>query len=244
MPDLIDLLWSDESDAGAARRGPRRRTTPREVVSTAIALADESGLSALTVRALAQRLGLTPMAVYTYVNSREDLLVLMADLAHTRMPAPDCSGDPSTWRERVRDLADRNRDLLCARPWLLEVHDPRLVLGPGTIAKYDRELAVFDGLRLDDLRRDAALSFVLDFARAGALRRRDAQSAGALDWERVAMPLAGHLGERHPLAQRVGAAVGAELDGAYDADAAWRFGLERVLDGLAPIIEQGDGSSR
>jgi len=116
--------------------------------------------------------------------------------------------------------------------------------GPGTIAKYDRELATFDGLRLDDLQRDAALSFVLDFARAGALRRLEAQSAGALDWDAVATPLAGHLGEKHPLAQRVGAAAGAELDGAYDPDAAWRFGLDRVLDGLARIIEQGVGTTR
>ncbi|QMU98343.1 TetR/AcrR family transcriptional regulator [Microbacterium esteraromaticum] len=243
MPDLIDLLWRDDSAAGPARRGPRRRTTPGEVISSAIALADDGGLPAVTVRALAQRLGLTPMAVYTYVNSREDLLVLMADLAYMRMPAPVSGGDASPWRDRVRCLAHDNRDLLCAQPWLLEVHDPRVVLGPGTIAKYDRELAVFDGLGLDDVQRDAALSFVLDFAMAGALRRLEAQSAEGLDWDAVATPLAGHLGDRHPLAQQVGATAGAEFDGAYDPDAAWRFGLERVLDGLAPILEQG-GPSR
>jgi len=176
------------------------------------------------------------MSVYTYVNSREDLLVLMADLAHTRMPV---SREPATtgWRTRVRHLADDNRELLRARPWLLEVHDPRLVLGPGTIAKYDRELAVFEDLGLADTDRDAVLAYVLDFARAGARRWLDARRAGELDWHAVAAPLSERLGARYPLAQRVGGAAGEHLDSPYDPDSAWRFGVERVLDGLAPLLD-------
>lgn len=236
MPDIIDLLWRDDVAPQPPRRGPRPRISAGDVAATAAALADAGGLPTVTVRALAEKLGVTPMAVYTYVNSREDLLVLMADLAHAQMPV---AGQPTTagWRARVRHLADDNRELLRTRPWLLEVHDPRLVLGPGTIAKYDRELAVFEGLGLADTDQDAVLAYVLDFARAGARRWLDAHSAGELDWHAVATPLSERLGARYPLAQRVGGAAGEQLDGPYDPDSAWRFGMERVLGGLAPLLD-------
>ena len=55
------------------------------MVAAAISLADTDGLGAVTVRALAQALGMTAMSVYTHVNSRHDLLVLMVDDAHAQM---------------------------------------------------------------------------------------------------------------------------------------------------------------
>lgn len=236
MPELIDVLWRDELPPVPARRGPRPRLSAGQVVEQAVAIADEGGLEAVSIRTLAQRLGSTPMSLYTYVDSREDLLVLMTDHVHSPRPADEAVDLEMPWRERVQRIAEHNRTLLIEHPWLLDVHDPRTVLGPGVIAKYDRELAAFDDLPLTDPQRDAVLSHVLDFARSGARRLLDQRSAGGLDWSRTGERLAQHLGDRYPLAQRVGAAAGAELGAAYDADAAWRFGVQRLLDGLAPIL--------
>nr|WP_238403492.1 TetR/AcrR family transcriptional regulator [Gordonia desulfuricans] len=167
---MIDLLWRGHPDAprGGAR-GPRARLTTEDAVTAALATADAEGLSAVTIRRLARSLGVSTMSVYTYVSSREDLLVLMVDAAHRDMTAtPYTAAD---WRMRLRYLAEDNLRLLTARTWLLDVDDPRAALGPGTIAKYDRELHAFDGLGFDDVDRDAALSFVLDFVSASARTR-------------------------------------------------------------------------
>lgn len=231
--DLLDLLWRDSpSAAPSGRRGPRSRRSTGEVVQRAIEIADAAGLGALTIRSLAESIEMTTMSVYTHVNSRDDLLVLMADHVHARMPRPSYDAQP--WQSRVRAIAESNLALLRAHGWMLEVDDPRVVLGPGTIAKYDHELHAFDGTGLDDVRRDAALTFVLGFAHDAASRlaahRRSVEFGG--DWERVAARLQTFLGDAHPLAQSVGRAAGEAMGAPYDVDAAWAFGLDRIIAGL------------
>ncbi|MFE6965179.1 TetR/AcrR family transcriptional regulator [Agromyces sp. NPDC057679] len=237
MPEpLLDLLWRDRAAAPVGRRrGPKARHSTTDVVTLAIEIADEGGLGAVTIRALAQKLELTPMSVYTHVNTRDDLLVLMADQAHARMASTPLGR--AAWRTRVRRVADDNLALLREHPWLLDLDDPRTALGPGTIAKYDRELHAFDGTSLDDVARDAALTFVLDFTRSTAERIvvRPATGVFAELWEQSVAGLAGYLGDDFVLAQRVGRAAGESMGGPYDAERAWEFGLARVLAGLAEL---------
>lgn len=233
--DLVDLLWRDHADAPrGGTRGPRARVTTSEVVDAAVALADASGLDAVTVRRLAADLGISTMAVYTHVGSRDDLLVLMVDAVHAAAPRPALTGG---WRDRVRDLATAELALHTAHTWLLDVTDQRTALGPGTIARYDHGLHALDGLGLGDVDRDAALTFVLDLARGVARARRPDPHGAAMaaSWETWGPRLAAYLGDAHPLAQRVGAAAGAEMGAASSAEHAWRFGLERVLDALAAL---------
>ena len=235
---LIDLLWRESPHAPPPRRrGPRATHSTNDVVAHALALADQGGLTAVTIRAVAVSLGLTTMSVYTHVNSRDDLLVLMADRAHAEMELPPFGR--ARWRTRVRRVAEANLELLRARPWLLGVDDPRTALGPGTIAKYDHELHAFDDTGLGDLDRDAALAFLLDFARATASRMAQASAAVdmAQEWELAAGPLATYLGAELALAQRVGRAAGESMQGPYDAQRAWEWGLTRVIGGLAEFVE-------
>ncbi|BFV58330.1 hypothetical protein KCMC57_up34340 [Kitasatospora sp. CMC57] len=68
------------------------------------------------------------------------------------------SVDPmAPWRERVTAVAESNRVLYLAHPWVAALPATRLPLGPGLIAKYEHELSAFDGLGLPDLDVDAAL---------------------------------------------------------------------------------------
>lgn len=234
---LVDLLWRARPDAptGGAR-GPKAKHSTGDVVTTAIAIADADGLAAVTVRALAQALGLTTMSVYTHVNSRDDLLVLMADHVHARLPLR--SFGRTGWRLRVRRVAEDNLALFRTHAWMLDIDDQRTALGPGTIAKYDHELRAFDGTDIGDLDRDAALTFLLDFVRASAGRivKTSAPAAFGDAWEQSAERLATYLGEDFPLAQSVGRAAGEAMNAPYDADRAWEFGLARVIAGLAELL--------
>lgn len=233
---LIDLLWREHPDAPAGgRRGPRARVATGDVVATATRLADAHGLAAVTIRTLATELDVSTMSVYTHVNSRDDLLVLMADAAHATVELP--AFGRQGWRSRVRAVADANRALLARHTWLLDVADERTALGPGTIAKYDHELRALTPLGLDAVTQDAALTFVLDFVLASARAAVPTAGAGELaaHWPEWGVRLASYLGGEFGLAQQVGAAAGEAQQGTRDPDFAWRFGLARVLDGLAGL---------
>ena len=231
----LALLWRVGEPS---RPGPRPRSDVGAVVGAAIDLADERGLGALSMRALAGRLGLSAMALYGYVPGKDELLDLMLDALYLRMerePWPPGSG----WRERARAVADANRALYAAHPWAA-VSTVRPPLGPGLMAKYEHELAAFDGAGLGDVERDAALSFLLAFVQGIAAAAADADDAPGTDaewWERAGPLLARAADpERYPLAARVGAAAGEAHGSAYDPAQAYAFGLERVLDGLAALI--------
>ena len=87
----IPLLWGA---AGAGRRGPKPSRSVDEVVHAAIALADAEGLAALSIRRVAEALGLSAMSLYTYVPSKAELIDLMLDRVAgeaAEMPIPGAS---------------------------------------------------------------------------------------------------------------------------------------------------------
>lgn len=233
---LVDLLWRAHPSApqGGAR-GPRARRSVSDTVGCAVALADGSGLGSVTVRAVAEALDMSTMSVYTHVNSRDDLLVLMADSAHDAMALPDLGR--AGWQTRVRRIAEANRSLIIAHPWLLDIRDPRIAMGPGTIAKYDHELRAFDATPLDDVHRDAALSFVLDFVASGVAAELRGTDAFEHVWAESAPRLERYLGEGFPLARRVGQAAGERMGAPYSPRHSWEFGLERVIAGLGAMFD-------
>ncbi|MFK4361245.1 TetR/AcrR family transcriptional regulator [Rhodococcus sp. 27YEA6] len=235
--ELIDLLWRDHPLAPkGGTRGPRAKVTTSQAVDVAISVANTDGLDAVTVRRLAAELGISGMAVYTHVGSRDDLLVLMVDAVHGHSPLLPYGN--MTWRQRVRRVAEEELVLYTEHWWLLNISDQRSALGPGTIAKYDHELHAFDGTGLTDIDRDSALTFVADFARSSAQARRpDPRAADMAEvWSSWNQRLAAYLGDDFPLAQRVGGAAGEAKNSPYGPEAAWEFGLDRVLDALDGLI--------
>ncbi|MFJ3925970.1 TetR/AcrR family transcriptional regulator [Streptomyces sp. NPDC090022] len=239
----LELLWREPGQDQERRRGPRQGLSVDAVVTAATGLADEAGLDALTMRALAQRLGVTPMTLYTYVPGKAELLDLMldqayADMAHRPVPA----GAP--WRARVTAVAEDNRDLLRAHPWIAGLAVTRPPLGPGVFAKYEYELHAFEGIGLLDVEMDAALSHLLGFVHAMARAAADAAAHNSRlpddEWWAASAPFLERTVDetRYPLATRVGTAAGA-----YDPELVWDFGLRCILDGLARTADGPQGPS-
>ncbi len=204
----------------------------------------------MTMRRVAQDLHLTPMAVYTYVPGKAELIELMLDTAYVEMVRTETAGQP--WRHRLRAVATENRVLLAVHPWVATVAITRPPLGPGVMAKYEHELRAFEDCGLDDVATDAALTFLLGFVHAcerGAADARAAARQSAMDdaqwWATNAPLLARVFDERaYPTAARVGSAAGAAQGGAYNAAHAFSFGLERVIDGLAALIDDNETRRR
>jgi AcrR family transcriptional regulator len=241
----LQLLWRDP--AAVPRHGPRQGLTIDQVVAAATALADAEGLDAVTMRRVAARLGVVPMTLYTYVPGKAELLDLMLDSAYAQMPRTATAGRP--WRQRVAAVAAENRALFEAHPWAAAISAIRPPLGPGLIAKYEHELSALDGLSLDDVQMDAALTHLLAFVQAWARAAADAREtrrASDMDdeqWWAANAPLLQRVLDpaAYPLATRVGTAAGTAHRAAYDPGHAYDFGLQTILDGLAVLIETRTG---
>jgi len=242
----LQLLWRDP--AAIPRHGPRQGLSVDAVVDAATELADAQGLDAVTMRQVARALGVVPMTLYTYVPGKAELLDLMLDAAYARMPRTDTSGQP--WRQRLAAIAAENRRLFETHPWAAAVSTIRPPLGPGQMAKYEHELSAFDGLGLDDITIDDCLTYLLSFVQScgrAAADARDMQRESAMDdgqwWAANAPLLARVLDEdEYPTAARVGTAAGTAHGGTYNPGHAYDFGLPRVLDGLAALIDNRDHS--
>lgn len=237
----LALLWGESS---APRKGPARSVAVARVVEAALSVADEGGLSAVTVRAVAERVGIAPMSVYTYVPGKPELLDMMVDALYAAMDRPVLVDRP--WRERVTEIAQANRELLLRHPWLTEVAAlSRPPLGPGVMAKYEYELSVFDDTGLADVDVDAALTYVLGFVQGHCRSVHDAARAATdtamsdAEWWAANQPILVRVldPDRYPRAVRIGAAAGEAQGGAWGAAQAWAFGLARTLDALAALIE-------
>jgi AcrR family transcriptional regulator len=141
--------------AGEEKR--RRSLTREQVVAEALTVIGVDGVDALTMRALATRLGVVPAALYRHVRNKEQLhdLVLDGVLAEV-----DCEIDHRpAWTERVKELAYRLRTVLENHPGvagLLKTRDP---LGPHSLALAEAFLAALQGAGLPE--RETALAFCL-----------------------------------------------------------------------------------
>ena len=234
----IELLWG----VRRRRRGPRPSLSGDQIVAKAIELTDRDGLGGLSMRRLADELGITAMSLYGYVPSKAELLDVMADRAYGEITS---QGDPAThWQSCLAVLAQQHWALLLSHPWLLHIAASRPLLGPNVTALYDAELAAVDGLGLTDIDMDLVVSLLDDYvcgAARGAAEAAEAQARTGMSdqqwWEAYGPLLAEVLDPaRYPTAVRVGSAAGAEYGTAHDPARSFRFGLRRIIDGIDAFI--------
>ena len=110
------LLWEERL---RPTRGPKPGLTPDDVVQAAMQIAHEDGLAALTMHAVAARVGFTTMAIYRYFPNKEALHDAIVDAGIGRPPR--WAGARKHWRIEVAQWAHAKREMLCSRPWLAEL---------------------------------------------------------------------------------------------------------------------------
>jgi AcrR family transcriptional regulator len=160
-------LWftpPDSEDSG------RRALTRERVVAEALTVIATDGADALSMRALAARLGVVPGALYRHVGSKEQLRDLVVDGVLAEV---DCHADPSlTWAEQVTALASRLRAVLEDHPGiagLLKTRDP---LGPHSLALAEAFLAPLQQAGLPARQTALAFSLIYDYTLGFALSDR------------------------------------------------------------------------
>ncbi|WNI22981.1 TetR/AcrR family transcriptional regulator [Streptomyces sp. ITFR-16] len=104
----------------AAKRsvGRPRRLDPDAMVATARRIIEEEGVAALSMRRVAKELGSTPMALYHYVQDKDELLMLTLSGTAATFPRPELPAEP---RARLLAVAAHMHGILARLPWVLDV---------------------------------------------------------------------------------------------------------------------------
>ena len=234
-PDLrrrSELLWDDRSQG---TRGPKAGMTPDDVVQAAMQIADEEGLAAVTMHAVAARLGFTTMALYRYFPNKEALLDAIVDAGLGSPPRP--TEPRGTWRDEVARWAHAKRTMLCARPWLAELPFVAAPHGPNWLSWLEAvaEPLATTGLSSPDM--GEMISVIDGFTRgasdtAVSLARARARGASVQEWAAaVGADLGRAIGD--PRFPTFAALLTTPSDGKPRAmDESFDFCLQRVLDGI------------
>jgi len=127
----------------APERPSRRRRDPiskEAIVAAAIAVLDREGLSALSMRRLAEELGTGAASLYWHVGSKDGLLDLVLDeiIGEGKVPDPD----PERWPEQLKQIARDQRAVSLRHPWVVRVSIGRIPMGPNALRYTEGVLAI------------------------------------------------------------------------------------------------------
>jgi AcrR family transcriptional regulator len=122
---------------------PARLPLTRErVLAAAMTLADAGGIDALSMRKLAQQLGVEAMSLYKHVANKDDLLDGLVDQIFAQMTPPSPHDD---WRVGLRARADSVRQALLRHRWAAPLIESRVSPGPARLRHHDRVLGALRG---------------------------------------------------------------------------------------------------
>lgn len=153
LPRGIALAWGVAADP---QRGPKREMSVERIVDAAVEIADAEGLGAVSMSAVAGRLGYTPMSLYRYVTAKDDLILLMGESA-TGLP-PASIREHEGWRARLTAIFDALVQVYLRHPWLLDIPISGSPATPNSAAWMDASLDALEGTPLD---ADERLAIVL-----------------------------------------------------------------------------------
>lgn len=128
LPRALALAWGV---AAAPQRGPKREMSIERIVEAAMEIADESGLAAVSMAAVAGRFSMTPMALYRYVSAKDDLVLLMYEYA---LGAPPPADPDATWQQGIETWARAVLAAIEAHPWVLDIPIKGAPLTPNGLA--------------------------------------------------------------------------------------------------------------
>ncbi|WKX71339.1 TetR/AcrR family transcriptional regulator C-terminal domain-containing protein [Streptomyces sp. XD-27] len=236
--------------------------TRERIVRAAVGIADSEGLAALSMRGVAARLGVAAMSPYRHVNSKDDLVFLMADAVFAELSYPAASH--ADWRSRLELGARSLWAVHRAHPWLAHIGPlTRPLALPHLIAYSEWMLSALDGHGLDPATMLDINVLIYSYVQGTAIHlEREAQAASAtglsedqwMDAQSAAFAALVASGA-YPTFSKVIASFNEDEDAGeggegenedggdgltgYDLrlDEVFELGLTSMLDGLATRIE-------
>jgi AcrR family transcriptional regulator len=227
----VSLIW-----ARPERPRPERPALSREqIIRVALTLADAEGIDAISIRRIAACLEVSAMALYWYIERKEDVFDLMIDTVYGEVPLPlPVSAD---WRSHLHAIAVQTRAMMHRHPWVASLIGHRAVLGPNALKKNDYLLGIVSQLGFDVTTNRSILAmfnaYIVGFV-LGEMGETEAHRRTGLneqEWQRQVAPYVQEqiiASGRYPNLAR--SLVESEE---RPSDEMFIFGLTRLLEGIA-----------
>jgi len=221
-------------------RKSTKRPSPREPLSrdralrAAVGLADVGGLDQLTMRRLAEELGVEAMSLYHHVPNKDAILDGMVDLVFQEIELP--RGD-AEWDVAMRERAVSARAALLRHPWAIRVIESRATPGPATLEHHDAVIGCLRGAGFPIALTAHAYSVLDSYIFGFVLTELNLPFQTTEESHDVAKEI---LGQFPPGAypHLVELTVHHVLKPGYAYGNEFEFGLELILDGLARALER------
>ncbi|HEX2704706.1 MAG TPA: TetR/AcrR family transcriptional regulator [Candidatus Lustribacter sp.] len=213
------------------RDGPQERAplSRERVLRGALSIADAGGIGSLTIRSLAQELGVKPMSVYHYVASKDEIIDGIVDLVFAEIDVPAAGGD---WRSEMHRRAASARQMLRRHPWAIPLLQSRTAPGPATLRHLNAVIGCLRGAGFSVKMTAHAYALIDSFVYGFALSEASLPINGP---ESVA-EVAESMQERSSIAaypHLLEFSTQHIMKPGYDFGEEFEFGLALVLDALA-----------
>jgi AcrR family transcriptional regulator len=209
----------------AARRAPLRRD---QVLQAAVALADEGGVGALSMRRLGQVLGVEAMSLYNHVAGKGDLLDGMIDVVFGEIGLPPAVGG---WTSAMRARALSARAVLGRHRWAIGLMESRKTPGPATLRHHDAVLGCLRGAGFSIELTAHAYSLLDSYIYGFALQEASLPFSSPEETAQGTHEIAAQMpaGEYPYLAELATAHI---LQPGYQYGSEFEIGLDLILDAL------------
>jgi len=228
-------------------RPRRKRDQPAlsqaQIVAEAVRILDVEGVDALSMRRLGTALNAGATSLYRHVANRDELIELVVDEVYGEITVPD-GDDPEKWREAAVVGAQSVRAMILRHPWVASLFGSvgLSYLGPNVMRLNERLLAVFvtAGFPGDEVEQaiSAVISYVVGMGTTEAAWLTTVAKSGKSEreWAEQLRPAVEEAAREHPH-QRERIAK-ADADPERLRDEKFRYGLERMLDGLETRLKR------
>jgi AcrR family transcriptional regulator len=207
---------------------PRLPLTRERVLATAVALADRGGIGSLSMRKLAQELGVEAMSLYHHVANKDDILDGLVDVVFSEIDLP--SGEEG-WRAAMRRRAISAREALRRHPWATGLMESRPTPGAANLRHHDAVLGVLRGAGFSVELAAHAYSLLDSYIYGFALQEASLPFHTPEEAAEVAQAIMAEFpASEYPHLTEI--AVDHVLQPGYDYGNEYLFGLDLILDGL------------
>ena len=222
---------SQDAGTDAKKRIPLSR---ERVLHGAVAIADASGIGALTMRSLARELSVKPMSLYHHVANKEEILDGIIDAVFSEIELPPPAAD---WRSAMRHRALSARVVLARHPWAIPLMESRSNPGPATLRQHDAMIGTLRRAGFSMQMTAHAYSLLDSYVYGFALQEsglpfdspdtvRDVAEAILVQFSSEEYPHLAALATEHV------------LQPGYDYGNEFLFGLDLILDGLDRLLHR------
>lgn len=198
------------------------------VLRCALALADDKGIGALTMRSLAQALGTKPMSLYYYVANKDEILDGIVDLVFSEVDLPSAEGG---WRSQMQRRAISVRRVLSCHTWAIGLLESRTAPGPATLLHHDATLGTLRGAGFSVQSTAHAYALLDSYIYGFALQESALPLSGSDSIADVAAPIMERFAEgTYPHLMEI--ATEHVMQPGYDFGDEFEIGLTVILDAL------------